>query len=50
MPTESFLQVAYRNHRMLGGAREVFDFKFPAYTLASWYASGWRWFAVSALG
>lgn len=25
-----------------------FYFKFSAYTLASWYASGWRWFAVSA--
>lgn len=48
MPAESFLQVAYGNHGMLGGAREGFYFKFPAYTLASWYASGWRWFAVSA--
>lgn len=24
MPTESFLQVAYRNHEMLGGARRFF--------------------------
>lgn len=50
MPTESFLQVACWNHGMLGGAGEVFDFKFPAYTLASCCASGWRWFAVSAPG
>lgn len=32
---------------MLGGPREVLDFKFSAHTLASWYARGWRWSAVS---